>query len=204
MQSEWEQAHQTIAPHDEPTVGAQLDAISSRVDQDYLRFVDNLLNMYVLVLKQRECYGTYLGISGPQYVMVAEIARSPGITVKELSRKLEVSGSFIAVEANKLIELEVVEKRENPLDGRSVVLKLSSKGYAVVAQLAPLRKQWDNLMYRSLDLEHVQVLQNLMERMIADGHTAYMNFEHSRREANNLPELRGGQKKLRMQSARLR
>jgi DNA-binding MarR family transcriptional regulator len=201
-----ERSFQTIVPRDGSSAFRGLvEADRGDIDQGSRRFVEALLSMCALVLKQRDCCGSYLGVSGPQYVMVLEIARSPGTTVTELARKLEVSGSFIAVEANKLIELGIVEKRANPLDGRSVVLDLSSKGRAGLAQLAPLRQRWDSLMYRSLDGEHVQFLQDMMERMVADGRAAFVDFDRLVRKKSGLPEFSSvGGTRLRIRSARLR
>jgi hypothetical protein len=49
--------------------------------------VDNVINLCALVLKQRDCYGSYLGISGSQYVIVSEIAQAPSVTVTDLARE---------------------------------------------------------------------------------------------------------------------
>ena len=68
-----------------------------------------------------------------------------------------------------------------------------------------LRQRWDSLMYRSLDGEHLQILQDMMERMVGDGRGAFVDFDRSMRKNNGFPEFSaGGGTGLRMRSARLR
>jgi len=126
------------------------ESASSDGNQHLERIIDSLIKMCALVLKQRDCCGAYLGVSGPQYVMIKEIGRSTSVTATELARKLDVSGSFVAVEVNKLVDLAFVEKRPNPHDARSVVLELSGKGRNALAELEPIREEMERLMCRSL------------------------------------------------------
>ena len=203
LERKHERALPRIAGCDELSSASEYDALGWHENRD--RFVDALLSLCALVLKQRDCYGSCLGVSGPQFAIIIELAQSPGITVTDLARKMEVSASFIAIELKKLIELKIAEKRKNPLDARSVILELTSKGRTALADLTPLRDRWDETMYRNLDRERVQILQDTMERIVADGRVASVDFERSVRQTTGFPRFRRGSGTgLRMRSARIR
>jgi len=68
--------------------------LTDGTDRAFRQMVNTLINISTLVLRHRDCCGSYLGVSGPQYLMVATIAQSPNVTVKELARQLDVSCPF--------------------------------------------------------------------------------------------------------------
>lgn len=192
------------ASSDNLPIAAPVQEVSG-VDRNDRRFVATLLEIYALVLKKRDCYGSQLGVSGPQYDLITEIAQSSCLTVKELAQKLNVTSSFIAVEVNKLIELGLMTKRGDSRDRRKVVLELTSKCRTALDQLAPLSERWDTTMYRCLDGDYAGILHDVLERMVADGRAAFMEFARSVRETNTLSEFNAAiRSELRLKSARLR
>ncbi len=185
-----------------PTDARSTRSTSGDASLHLSRVVDSLTSLCALGLKQRELFGWYVGVSGPQYQMISEIERSTSITVSELAQRLDVSGSFVAVEAKKLISLGIIEKRPNTFDRRSVILELSSKGRNALALLDPLREELNQSMCRSLDSHQYAALQHMVDRLVADASEALTTFERSIKATTNLEESRTP-RKLRLRSARL-
>ena len=172
--------------------------LTDGTDRAFRQMVNTLINISTLVLRHRDCCGSYLGVSGPQYLMVATIAQSPTVTVKELARQLDVSPSFVTVEVNKLIKMQIVEKKQNTLDRRSVLLDLTTKGRRLLVQLGPVREKSNDLMYRSLTGDQAQVLQDIMDRLVADAKFALVELERSNGFADRTKPVIGN--RLRMLS----
>src|SRR3954466_10163308 len=74
----------------------------------------------------RDAFAAIAGISGVQYEIVMLLSRADGLSIGEVAARLHRSGAFITVEANKLVERGILEKRSDPADGRKVLLRCRS------------------------------------------------------------------------------
>ena len=141
-------------------------------DREFRRLVHSLIGFAEMVVRHREIYGAYIGVTGPQYQMMTIIAGAPNVTVSDIAKTMSVSNQFVASETGKLVAENIVERTPNHADRRSMLLNLTPKGRNLIRELAPLRRESNDLMYRSLTGDRARVLQEIMDRLIADAEIA--------------------------------
>src|SRR5580658_6450216 len=107
-----------------------------------------LLADFLTVATQLEAVRSHLGgragLTGPQYSILMAVAHlqagrgvQVGVQVGQVAERLHVSSAFVTAETGKLARRDLLRKRPNPDDGRSVLLSLTPAGQDCVAALAP-------------------------------------------------------------------
>ena len=74
------------------------------------------------------------GVGGAQMWALAEISRSPGITVGELARRLPIHRSTATNLVNRLEALNLVAKKRNGKDQRNVQVEATTRGANIFAK----------------------------------------------------------------------
>jgi DNA-binding MarR family transcriptional regulator len=158
-------------------------------DREFRRLIYSIARFAELFVRHRNIYGAYIGVSGPQYVMLTMIAGTENKTVGQIAKAMSVSSQFVANEIGKLIERNIVEKTPNIVDRRSMILSLTPKGHDLFRELGPLRRDSNNFMYRSLTGDRGGILQETLDRLIADGEIALHELEAPHRRSQRAPSL---------------
>ena len=156
-------------------------------DREFRWLIYSLARFSELFVRHRNIYGAYIGVSGPQYVMLTIIAGTENKTVGQIAKTMSVSSQFIANEIGKLIERNIVEKTPNVADRRSMILSLTAKGRDLFRELGPVRRDSNNLMYRSLTGDRGRILQEILDKLIADGEMALHELEAPHRRSQRAP-----------------
>lgn len=124
-------------------------------DSAFRRMVYDLLTVGVRMQEARDRLAAEMGVTGPQYAILMAIAHmqddADGAGVREVARRLHVSGPFITAQVNQLVDAELVEKHPNPADGRAVLLKVSANGEAIVQRTAPSIRFTNDGFFESLN-----------------------------------------------------
>jgi hypothetical protein len=68
-----------------------------------------------------------------------------------------------------------------------VLLNLTLKGRNLLRELGPLRRESNNLMYRSLTEERTRTLQEILDALIADGEIALHELDAPHRRGQKAP-----------------
>lgn len=141
-------------------------------DHEFRRLIYSLTGFADLIARHRNMYGAYIGVTGLQYVMMTIIAGAANVTVGDVSRTMDVSSQFVTGEIGKLAKKNIVRKRPNETDRRSTYLSLTPKGQTLLRKLGPMRKESNNLMYRSLTGDRAKTLQEIIDALNADAKIA--------------------------------
>lgn len=156
-------------------------------DRDFRRLIYSLLRFSEMIVRHRDIYAAYIGVSGPQYHMMTIIAETPNTTVGHIAKTISVSDQFVTSEVGKLVKKAIVEKTPDPADRRSVLLNLTAKGRNLLRELGPLRRESNDLMYRSLTGERAALLQEIMDTLIADAEIALHELDAPHRRGQKAP-----------------
>jgi len=119
----------------------------------------------------REYLASQLGLSAPQYNIVMIIAQyqgEEGMSVSDVAQHLHVTTAFITSEVGKLEQARVVEKRQNPNDGRGVLLRLTAVGEARVLEIGSRRLLINDHLFRGLSGEDFRQLAQTVASLIDD------------------------------------
>jgi DNA-binding MarR family transcriptional regulator len=156
-------------------------------DRDFRRLVYSLIRFSEMIVRHRDIYGAYIGVTGPQYHMMTIIAASPNATAGEIARTMSVSNQFVVSETGKLVGKNIIEKKINAADRRSMLLNLTPRGRDLLQELGPLRRESNDLMYRSLTGDRTTVLQEIMDTLIADAEIALHELDAPHRRGQKAP-----------------
>jgi DNA-binding MarR family transcriptional regulator len=111
------------------------------------------------------------GLTSPQYNIVMIIAQhqgTRGVSVTRVAQHLHVTTAFITFEAGRLDRSGWIEKRQNPSDGRSILLRLSRKGEADVQRIAPQRLIVNDHLFGKLSRKDFRYLTQTLALLIDD------------------------------------
>jgi DNA-binding MarR family transcriptional regulator len=121
----------------------------------------------------RDGFAAIAGISGVQYEILMLVSRADGaLAVGEVAARLHRSGAFITIEANKLAERGILAKAADPADGRRVLLKNTSKSFALLERLAPCQRRINDVLFEKLDARRFRELRALAADLVASGDRA--------------------------------
>ncbi|MGI6250915.1 MAG: MarR family winged helix-turn-helix transcriptional regulator [Anaerolineaceae bacterium] len=68
--------------------------------------------------------------------------REPGTGINDLARHLGITTAAVSQMLDKLVETQLVDRREDPQDRRAKTLSLTAQGQEVVQQIKSVRHEW--------------------------------------------------------------
>lgn len=184
------QSRPAAMPDDFPPLSISSPAwLSDGSDQAFRRVIYKLLSLSSLVLRSRERFAAYIGVSGPQYSMLVVVAESGAATVSQIASALDVSGPFVTAQVGKLERGELVAKRPNAADGRSTLIVLTDLGRRLIMELAPLRSEINDMIYGSLDRAQVEQMSTIVDLLHADASRALHLLDAPERRDSRAPSV---------------
>ena len=83
------------------------------------------------------------GASLPRFDLMAQLERHPqGLKMRELSRRLMVTGGNVTGLTDKLVAEGLVERRDDPSDGRAYTVLLTAEGRRQFRAMARAHETW--------------------------------------------------------------
>jgi DNA-binding MarR family transcriptional regulator len=138
----------------------------------------------------RAYLASQIDLSSPQYniaMIIAQYQGAAGISVSDVAQHLHVTTAFITSEVGKLEQAGLVEKRQNPNDGRGVLLRLSAGGEAKALQIGPKRLLINDHLFRALSGEDFRQLARIAASLI-DDFTETINMLRVMAQGPNAPQ----------------
>lgn len=83
-------------------------------------------------------YRTEFGLTIPEWRVLAHLAQSDAISVREIHQRVDMDKSQVSRAAARLEAGGLIEKRENPQDRRLLDMRLTDQGQALVARILPI------------------------------------------------------------------
>jgi DNA-binding MarR family transcriptional regulator len=133
----------------------------------------------------RDGFGAIIGLTGVQYEIFMIVrhfgaaetrsadakseAKGGGISVGQVAARLHRSGAFTTIEAAKMVERGILQKRTDPADGRKVLLALTAAGEALARTLAPYQQQVNDVLFESVDKRRFETLSAIVRDLVASG-----------------------------------
>ena len=83
-------------------------------------------------------YRTEFGLSIPEWRVLAHLAQSGSVSVREIHARVDMDKSKVSRAAARLETAGLIEKRENPDDRRLLDMRLTELGRALIARIVPI------------------------------------------------------------------
>lgn len=144
-------------------------------DGRFRKLVYDLITIAVRLEAVRDLLSRRMGVTGPQYsilMVVAQAHSAGGVTVSAAADQLHVSGAFVTAEVGKLVREGLVEKRTNPEDRRSVLLRLTAEGEALVGEVAADIRATNDRFFGTLGRDDFLTLGRIVDRMVGSSREA--------------------------------
>lgn len=155
-----------------PTVSAPavLD-VADGSDRSFRQLLYDISTAASHLESARSYLASCLGVTSPQYNMVMVIAQyqgDEGISVNEIAEHLHVSNTFVTMEVKKLERQGLVVKAPNPVDARSVLIRLSDEGAQQVHALQPELLFVNDHLFEHISAADFQALSRIVASLIGD------------------------------------
>jgi DNA-binding MarR family transcriptional regulator len=85
-----------------------------------------------------ELYRAEFGLTIPEWRVLAHLAQSDQVSVREIQAKVDMDKSKVSRAAARLESAGLIEKRENLEDRRLLDMRLTAKGRDLVARIVPI------------------------------------------------------------------
>ena len=153
-----------------PLTVSKPELLSDNADTVFRRLVHDMLAVSARVQEIRNGLGAHIGLTGSQYTILITIDhnqdRAEGIGVNQVAEHLHLSGAFVTLEVNKLVEKGLVEKTVHPTDRRRVQLCPTDEAQRRLIRLTTLQQPVNNALFGSLSHAEFLTLGELMAKMI--------------------------------------
>jgi DNA-binding MarR family transcriptional regulator len=83
-------------------------------------------------------YRAEFGLSIPEWRVLAHLAQSDQVSVREIQARVDMDKSKVSRAAARLETAGLIEKRENPDDRRLLDMRLTDKGHDLIARIVPI------------------------------------------------------------------
>src|SRR5215469_16343754 len=145
-------------------------------DRHFRRLVHGLFGFLARHEAIRRGHAARIGLVGIEYTTLICIrhldAEEGDVNVNRVADHLYLSGAFVTIITNKLLKRGLIHKSVDPADRRRVKLTVSEKGDALLAELAPVQRQVNDVEFGCLSQAEFVLLLDLVERLISSSEKA--------------------------------
>jgi len=120
----------------------------------------------------RNRLGQQIGLTGTAFtalISIHHLEGNDGIGVNQLADHLHLSGAFVTIEVNKMVNDGLVTKRTNPSDRRRVLLTVTPKAKDLLQALTTIQRPANDMLLSDLSTEEFHLLRKLMARLVVTG-----------------------------------
>jgi DNA-binding MarR family transcriptional regulator len=158
-------------------------------DRHFRRLVHGLFGFFARHEAVRSGHAARIGLGGIEYTALISIrhlsAEEGDVNVNRVANHLHLSGAFVTMVTNKLLKRGLIHKTIDPSDRRRVKLEVSAKGDDLLAELAPVQRQVNDVQFGCLSASEFRQLLKITGRLIESSEQAVrlQNYLASHRES---------------------
>jgi DNA-binding MarR family transcriptional regulator len=145
-------------------------------DRAFRSLVHGLFGFFARHEAIRSGHGARIGLVGIEYTVLISIGHltvhEGDVSVNRIAEHLYLSGAFVTTVTNKLLQRGLIHKTPDPNDRRRVRLEISEKGWARLAELAPVQRQVNDVQFDCLSASEFKQLSDMIERLIESSNRA--------------------------------
>lgn len=114
-----------------------------------------------------QAYQARFGLKVAEWRLVAVLAEASPLTQQEIGQRTRMDKVTVSRAAVALTERGLLERAENPSDGRSLLLRLSPAGEQLYRAVAPAALALENTLLAALTPDEVELLLEMLSRLEA-------------------------------------
>jgi len=128
-------------------------------DGAFRELIWGFLTVAKRLLKYPEIFGRRIGISSAEYTVLiatAHIQGRDGIGIRTLADYMHLPAPHITATVGRLVDAGLLAKRQNPADGRGVLVSMTEEGDAALRELAPFQQQINDVLFGGLSRQEFE------------------------------------------------
>lgn len=152
-----------------PTTVSKPELLVDGSDLAFRQLVHDIMAFGARMQENRARIAGYIGLSGQQYTILITIAHNQnqeGFGIIQVAEHLRLSGAFVTIEVNKLVEAALVRKRPNPIDRRRVLLTITPKARDLLDKLSRIQRPSNDTIFASLSVQDFQTLRTMIPQLV--------------------------------------
>ena len=119
-------------------------------DLKFRELVADLFAAAAGMLALRRALATSVGLSAAEYATLLatwHLQRKGPAGINTLAGQLHVAAANVTAEVGKLVKKRILDKQPHPRDTRAVLVRLTAKGSAILAELTPLLRRINDRLF---------------------------------------------------------
>ncbi len=105
------------------------------------------------------------GITPAQFYVLSAVWENDGVKFKELAKSLEMDGSTLTSILDRLERQDLLERRDDPEDRRSILVYLKEKAKHSLGQITGLAEQLDQEMKERFSDEEFATFERVLDKL---------------------------------------
>jgi MarR family transcriptional regulator, organic hydroperoxide resistance regulator len=141
-------------------------------DSQFRALLHGVLAFAARLQAVRDGFANLLGLTGIQYTILISIRHlqtEGDVTVGAIADQLHLSGAFVTTETGKLLRAGLITKIQDITDRRRMCLRVTPKGRDLLAELAPVQVQVNDVLFDFIGPEQVKELGGAIDRIVTCG-----------------------------------
>ena len=135
-------------------------------DDPYLKILRPLVEAYQAIFQMGDRHIRSMGLTPPQFDVIAELGGTQGMTCVELSQATLLAKASLTGIIDRLEAKELIERQAVPTDRRATNIRLTRKGETLYRKVFP---EQANLMRpyfeQALTKQEIVVMKNMLVRL---------------------------------------
>ena len=144
-------------------------------DSAFRELIWGLLVVAKRLQKYPEIFGRRIGISSAQYTVLiaaAHIQGEDGIGIRALADYMHLPAPHITTTVGRLVDAGLLAKRQNPADGRGVLISMTRAGDAALRELAPFQQQINDVLFGGLSRREFEAFTGMIDAFLVNSERA--------------------------------
>lgn len=108
------------------------------------------------------------GITPVQFYVMSSLWENDGVKFKELAKSLNMDGSTLTGILDRMERLDLVERRDDPEDRRSLLVFLKDKGKENCSELVNLAENLDDEIKGNFSEEEFTTFEKVLDKLFED------------------------------------
>ena len=153
-----------------PVTISRTELLEDGNDAPFRQMIHDALGFSTRLLEIRYRLGEVIGLSGPAFsilIAIEHLSKDADVGISQVSDHLHQSGAFVTLEVAKLVKAGLVDKFANPEDGRRVIVEVTDKARALLAELAETQRPVNDAIFAGLDPEQFRALADIATRLVS-------------------------------------
>ena len=148
------------------------ELLAGGTDRAFRQLVHDMLVFGGCIQEVRNRLAAIIGLSGTRYtilIAIPHLRAEGGVGVNRLAEHLHLSGAFVTIEVNRLVDAGLVRKQTNLEDRRRVLLTLTAKGDALLDRVRSVQRPVNDALFNSISAKEFDLLRPIVSRLVGNG-----------------------------------